>query len=326
MHHAIRTALAAVSCFAFTQAVQAAQSTDYPTRPIKLIVPFATGGSVDVSSRILAVPLGQLLGQQILVDNRPSGNGSIGGSAVAKAPPDGYTLLAGSSGSLTANRAVYSNLPYDALRDFAPISMINITPMVVVAHPSVPVTTVKELLDLARAQPGKVTMAHAGVGTSNHLALELLQNVARVEFLQVPYKGAGAAYGDLLGGQVQTMMDQITGSIAHIRSGKVRAIAVTTLTRSGVLPNVPTFNESGLKGYEVASFTGVLAPAGVPQAILDRLHEAVVQAARMPAVTERFKELAADPKTTTAQEFAQFLRDDTAKWQKVAQKANIKLD
>ena len=308
------------------QSVQAAQSTEFPTRPIRLVIPFAPGGSVDVSARILAVPLGQHLGQQIIIDNRPSANGSIGASLVARATPDGYTLLAGSSGSMTANRAVYSKLPYDSLRDFAPISMINITPMVIVAHPTFPATSLKDLIDLARAQPGKVTMAHAGAGTSNHLALELFQSMANVEFLQVPYKGAGAAHADLLGGQVQTMLDQIAGSIGNIRAGKLKAYAVTSLTRSTVLPNIPTLNESGIKGYDAASFTGVLAPAGTPKAILDRLYEAVVKAATLPAVTDRFKDLAADPKTTTPQEFAQFLRDDAAKWQKVAQRANIKLD
>ena len=323
MRKTIHTALVAL---AFAACIQTAQGADYPTRPIRLIVPFATGGSVDISSRILAVPLSQLLGQQVVVDNRPSGNGAIGAGMVAKAVPDGYTLLAGSSGSVTANRAVYSNLPYDSLRDFVPISMINITPLVVVVHPSVPANSIKELIDMARAQPGKITMAHAGVGTSNHLALELLQSMANVEFLQVPYKGAGAAYADLLGGQVQTMMDQNAGSIGQIRNGKLRALAVASLNRSTVLPNIPTLDESGIKGYEAASFTGVLAPTGTPQPILDRLYDAVVKAARMPAVTERFKELAADPTTTTPEEFAQFIRNDIAKWQKVAQRANIRLD
>ena len=312
--------LAAVACLA-----QAAQ-TDFPTRPIRLIVPFAAGGSVDISSRILAVPLTQILGQQVIVDNRAGAGGTIGGSMVAKATPDGYTLFAGSSGSLTANRAVYSNLPFDSLRDFVPISMINVTPMVVITHPSLPVNTLKEFIELARAQPGKVIMASAGIGTSNHLALELFQSMAGVKFLHVPYKGAGSVYADLVGGQVQCMVDQLAGSIGYIQSGKLKALAVATLNRSGVLPNVPTADEAGVKGYEAASFTGVLAPTGTPQATLDRLYAAVVLAARTPAVTERFRELAADPKTTTPAEFTQYMRNDIAKWQKVAQMANIKLD
>ena len=318
LFHAV--SLAAVACLA-----QAAQ-TDFPTRPIRLIVPFAAGGSVDISSRILAVPLTQILGQQVIVDNRAGAGGTIGGSMVAKATPDGYTLFAGSSGSLTANRAVYSNLPFDSLRDFVPISMINVTPMVVITHPSLPVNTLKEFIELARAQPGKVIMASAGIGTSNHLALELFQSMAGVKFLHVPYKGAGSVYADLVGGQVQCMVDQLAGSIGYIQSGKLKALAVATLNRSGVLPNVPTADEAGVKGYEAASFTGVLAPTGTPQATLDRLYAAVVLAARMPAVTERFKELAADPKTTTPAEFTQYMRNDIAKWQKVAQMANIKLD
>ena len=314
------------SALSLASLAQAAQTLDFPTRPIRLIVPFAAGGSVDISSRILAVPLTQILGQQIVVDNRAGAGGSIGGSMVAKAAPDGYTLFAGSSGSLTANRAVYANLPYDSLRDFVPISMINVTPMVVVTHPSVPATSIRELIELARAQPGKFVMASAGIGTSNHLALELFQSMANVTFLHVPYKGAGSVYADLLGGQVQSMVDQLAGSISYIQSGKLRALGVATLTRSSVLPNIPTVDESGLKGYEAASFTGVLAPAGTPKPVLDRLYESVVKAARMPSVTDRFKELAADPKTTTPQEFTQYMRDDIAKWEKVAKAANIKLD
>lgn len=307
-------------------AAEAAQRLDYPTRPVRLIVPFAPGGSVDISSRILAGPLSEILGQQVVVDNRAGASGSIGASMVARSTPDGYTLVAGSSGSMTANRAVYSKLPYDSLRDFVPISMINVTPMVVVTYPGLPVASIKDLVELARAQPGKITVASAGVGSSNHLALELFQSMVGAKLLHVPYKGTGAVYGDLIGGQVQAMFDQIASAVGHINGGKLRALAVTSLNRSSVLPNTPTVDESGVKGYDAASFTGVLAPAGTPQPIVDRLHEAVVKAARLPAVTERFKELAADPKTTTQQEFTQFMRDDIAKWQKVAQMANIKLD
>ena len=307
-------------------AAQAAEKLDYPTRPVRLIVPFAPGGSVDISSRVLAGPLSELLGQQVVVDNRSGASGSIGAAIVAKAAPDGYTLVAGSSGSMTANRAVYSNLPYDSLRDFVPISMINITPMVIVTYPGLPVTTVKELIELARTRPGKIAVASAGTGTSNHLALELFQSKVDAKYLHVPFKGTGAAYTDLIGGQVHVMFDQIASAIGHVNGGRLRAIAVTTLHRSSVLPNTPTVDESGVKGYDAASFTGILAPARTPQKVVDRLHAAVVKAAQHPAVLARFKELAADPKTTTQQEFSQFMREDIAKWQKVAQLANIKLD
>lgn len=325
MHHVLCAAMLIAASFV-AAAAEAAQRLDYPTRPVRLIVPFAPGGSVDISSRILAGPLSEILGQQVVVDNRAGASGSIGASMVARSTPDGYTLVAGSSGSMTANRAVYSKLPYDSLRDFVPISMINVTPMVVVTYPGLPVASIKDLVELARAQPGKITVASAGVGSSNHLALELFQSMVGARLLHVPYKGTGAVYGDLIGGQVQAMFDQIASAVGHINGGKLRALAVTSLNRSSVLPNTPTIDESGVKGYDAASFTGVLAPAGTPQPVVDRLHEAVVKAARLPAVTERFKELAADPKTTTQQEFAQFLRDDIAKWQKVAQMANIKLD
>jgi tripartite-type tricarboxylate transporter receptor subunit TctC len=304
----------------------AAELGDYPTRPIRLIVPWAAGGSVDISSRILAIPLSEILGQQVVVDNRAGGGGSIGANMVAKAAPDGYTLLAGSSGSVTANQAVYANLPYDSVRDFVPISMINITPMVVLVHPKLPLNSVKDLVSFARAQPGKLTMASAGVGSSNHLAIELFQTAAGIKLLHVPYKGSGAAVTDLVGGQVQTMIDQIASSIGYIRDGRLRALAVTSLNRSSVLPQIPTLDENGLKGFEAASFTGVLAPAGTPQRVVARLYEAVVKAATLPSVTERFKDLAADPKTTTPQEFAKFINDDIAKWRRVAQAANIKLD
>ena len=302
------------------------EKLDYPSRPIRLIVPFAPGGSVDISSRILAAPLSEMLGQQVIVDNRAGGGGSVGATIVAKATPDGYTLLAGSSGSVTANPALYSNLPYDSMRDFAPISMINITPMVVLTHPKMQVTGVKELIELARAQPGKVTMASAGTGSSNHLAIELFQIMSGAKFLHVPYKGSGAALTELLGGQVQTMIDQIASSIGYIRDGRLRALATTSNNRSTALPNVPTLDELGMKGYEAASFTGVLAPAGTPKAVVDRLYASVVKAAKLPAVTDRFKDMAADPKTTTPQEFAKFIQDDIAKWRKVTQAANIKLD
>lgn len=325
MHHVLCATMLIAASFV-AAAAEAAQRLDYPTRPVRLIVPFAPGGSVDISSRILAGPLSEILGQQVVVDNRAGASGSIGASMVARSTPDGYTLVAGSSGSMTANRAVYSKLPYDSLRDFVPISMINVTPMVVVTYPGLPVASIKDLVELARAQPGKITVASAGVGSSNHLALELFQSMVGAKLLHVPYKGTGAVYGDLIGGQVQAMFDQIASAVGHINGGKLRALAVTSLNRSSVLPNTPTVDESGVKGYDAASFTGVLAPTGTPQPILDRLHEAVVKAARMPTVTERFKELAADPKTTTPQEFSQFMRDDIAKWQKVAQMANIKLD
>lgn len=307
-------------------AAAGAEKTDYPNRPIRLIVPWAPGGSVDISSRILAAPLSEILRQQVIVDNRPGGGGSIGANIVAKGPTDGYTLLAGSSGSVTANQAVYANLPYDSVRDFAPISMINVTPMAVLSYPSASVTSIKDLLALARSQPGKVTMASAGTGSSNHLAIELFQTMSGVRFLHVPYKGSGAALTELLGGQVQTMIDQIASSIGYVRDGRLRILAVTSINRSGVLPNIPTLDELGLKGYEAASFTGVLAPAGTPLPVIDRLYAAVIKAATLPAVTAKFTELAADPKTTTPAEFAGFIRNDIAKWRKVAQGANIKLD
>ncbi|MCC7486779.1 MAG: tripartite tricarboxylate transporter substrate binding protein [Burkholderiales bacterium] len=322
--HLMRGAALALAFAALS--ASAAERADYPRRPIRLIVPFAPGGSVDISSRILATPLSEILGQQVIVDNRAGGGGSVGATLVARSQPDGHTLVAGSSGSMTANPAVYSKLPYDPTRDFAPISMINVTPMAILVHPNIGVSTLKDLIALARSRPGKITMASAGTGSSNHLAIEFFQTVAGVKLLHVPYKGSGAALTELIGGQVQTMMDQIASSMGYIRDGRVRILAVATPTRSTVLPNVPTADELGLKGFEAASFTGVLAPAGTPQAVIDRLYAAVIKAVTQPAVTEKFKELAADPRTTTPAEFTDFIRRDIAKWRKVAQAASIRLD
>jgi len=299
---------------------------DYPNRAIRIIVPFAAGGSVDISTRLVATALSQDLGQGVVVENRAGAGGRIGAGAVAKSPPDGYTLLAGSSGSLTAMEAVAKDLQYQVLRDFTPVALMNVTPMAIVVGPGTPATTFAELAALARAKPGTIGMASAGLGTSNHLAIELLQSVAGVKFTHVPYKGSGQALTDLLSGQVPTMVDQIASSMNYVRSGKLRALAVMTSTRSSVLPEIPTLKELGFEGIEAASFTGILAPAGLPPAILDRLQRAVLKAASSPDVVQRFKELGADPRALGSADFLAFIKADLERWKTVAAKASIGVD
>lgn len=317
---------AALAAVAFALLPFAAGAQDYPTHPIRIIVPFAAGGSVDISTRLIATALTEDLGQAVVVENRVGAGGRIGATAVAKSAADGYTLLAGSSGSLTAMEAVAKNLQYSVLRDFAPVALINITPMAVVVGPGSTATTFAELVAQAKQKPGSIGMGSAGLGTSNHLAIELLQSVAGVKFLHIPYKGSGQALSDLLSGQVPTMVDQIASSMNHVRNNKLRILAVMTPARSTVLPDAPTLKELGYEGVEAASFTGILAPVGTSPAILDRLQRAVLKSATRPEVTQRFKELGADPRAIGSAEFLAFLKTDLARWQAVAAKASISIE
>lgn len=304
----------------------AAGAQDFPKQPLRIIVPFAAGGSVDISSRLVATALSEDLGQPVVVENRVGAGGRIGAAAVAKAPADGYTLLAGSSGSLTAMEAVAKNLPYLVLRDFVPVALINVTPMAVVVGSGSSAKTFAELVAQAKDKPGTLGMASAGLGTSNHLGIELLQSVTGVKFLHIPYKGSGQALSDLLAGQVPTMVDQIASSMNHVRSGKLRILAVMTSTRSSVLPDAPTLKELGYDGVEAASFTGILAPTGTPPAIVDRLQRAVLKSAARPDVVQRFKELGADPRAIGSTEFLAFIKADLERWKAVAAKASISIE
>jgi tripartite-type tricarboxylate transporter receptor subunit TctC len=298
----------------------------YPSRPIRLVVPWAPGGNVDITARIVGQSLTEQMGQTVVVDNRAGGGGTVGANLVAKAAPDGYTLVMGSSGSITVSPAVYRDVPYDPAKDFTAISMVHIVPMVVLASPKTPVSNVQELLALAKARPGKVTMASAGTGSSNHLVIELINTMGHVRFLHVPYKGSGPALAELLGGQVETMVDQLNSSIGFVREGKLKAIAVTTKTRSSALPAVPTLDEGGLKGFDANTWTGVLAPRALPQAVADRLRNAVVAAVRSASVAEKLKGIGADPTAVAGAEFAAFIRNDHAKWKQVAQAAHVQVD
>ena len=311
-------ALALVSC--------ALHAQTYPQRAVRLIVPFAPGGNVDITARILSAPLTKALGQSVVVDNRPGASGMIGADLVAKAAPDGYTLLMGSTSVMTNVPALYQKMPYDILRDFAAVGRVSDVPIVIVVHPSVPAKNAREFVALAKAKPGRVLMASAGIGTTNHLIGELFQLQTATKITLVHYKGSGPALIDLLGGQVDAHVDQISSAIGYIKAGRIRAIAVTASTRAAMLPEVPTLQESGIPGVDVSTVTGILAPAATPKAIIEQLHAVLGKVLALPAVKQRFAELGAQAFPSTSEQLAVFIRDDLARWKRVVREANIKVE
>ena len=319
--------LARVALVAVTLVISAlASAQGFPSRPIRMIVPYAPGGNVDISARIVGPGMGELLGQTIIVENRPGGGGNVGAGLVAKATPDGHTLLVGSSGPLSVNPVVFKDIPYDSVKDFAPVSLVQIVPLVLLVSPQFTVGSVKALIDRAKAQPGRITIASAGTGTTNHFAIELFSAMTGAKLLHVPYKGSGPALSELLGGQVNTMIDQLTSSMGFIRDGKLKVIAVTAAKRVSALPNVPTLAESGVPNYEASTFLGILAPAGTPRTVVAKLNAALRKVVDTPAVQERFRGLGADPGGSTPEQFAKMIRDELNKWRGLAQSAHLKFN
>ena len=304
-----------------------AQAADqFPSRPIRFIVPYAPGGNVDISARIIAPPMGTVLGQTVVVDNRPGAGGNLGASMVAKATPDGYTLLVGSSGPLSVNPVIFKSLPYDSLKDFAPISTVQAVPLVLLASPRAGIASVADLVKSAKARPGKLTMASAGAGTTNHFAIELFASMAGVKVLHVPYKGSGPALSELLGGQVETMVDQLAASIGYVKDGRLKVLAVTTPQRASALPDVPTLDELGYKGYQASTLLGLLAPAGTPKAVVAALNGAVRKTMDQPAVAERFRGLGANPGASSPEEFSKRIRDELDQWRKLVKQLGLKFE
>jgi tripartite-type tricarboxylate transporter receptor subunit TctC len=294
----------------------------YPGRPIRMIVPQSAGGSTDVVARILAQKMGDALGQTVIVDNRP-GAGSLNGiELVANAAPDGYTLLAVAA-SFTINPALHKKLPFDAVRDFTPITQVATLPHILVVHPSVPAQSVKELIALARAKPGQLNYASSGIATSTHLAAELFMYLTKTRMVNVPYKGGSPAMIAMLGGECQLNLATISTAIPHVRSGKLRALAVTTARRSVAAPEFPTIAESGVPGYEHASWVGLLATAKVPQPIVTRLNEEAVKAAHSPDVKAVLIKDGLEATGTTPTAYATIIKTEVAKWIKVAKAAGI---
>ena len=297
----------------------------YPAKPVRVVIPFPPGGAADTLIRPLAVKLNDLLGQQVVVDPRPGANGNIAAEIVARAAPDGYTLLFGNS-SLPISVTLYDKLPYDVTKDFTPVSLVALTPSVLVVHPSLPVRSVKDLIALAKRQPNKLNYASGGVGNTMHLAAALLDTMAGIRMTHVPYKGAGPAIVDVLAGQCDMVFVNIAPVLGYIRTGRVVAIAVTSAKRSAVLPDVPTVAESGMPGYESTTWYGFLGPAGVPKEVVARLNSAIVEGVGTREMRERYIALGADPQTSTPEEYAAMIRGDIASWAKVVKAAGAKAE
>ena len=296
---------------------------DFPSRPVRIVVPWPPSGNVDITARTIAPAYSEALGQQVIVENRAGAGGTIGSAYVAKSAPDGYTLLLGSTGTITSAPAVFRTISYDPIKDFVAVGAIQWVPMVLTVAPGTQVATFQEYFSLAQSKPGELSIASAGNGSSNHLAIELLMRQANLKLLHVPYKGSGPALTDLLGSQVASMMDQLTASIGYIRDGRLRPLAVTSLARSPLLPGVPTLDELGIKGYEASTFTAIFAPAGTPPSIVERLHSGLKKALANDQMRERYRTMGADIVDMTPAEFANYVRADLEKWRKVAREGNI---
>jgi tripartite-type tricarboxylate transporter receptor subunit TctC len=316
-----------VSAFAvcFCAATFGATAQTYPVKPIRIVFGFAAGGAGDVSARMLAQRLSEALGQNVVVENRPGAGGAIADDAVAKSPPDGYTLLyaAGSSAILPSIRA---KLPYDIERDLAPVSLVVITSFALALHPSVPVRDVRSLIALVKAQPGKLTFSSPGVGSSAHFAAELFNMMAGVKMLHVPYKGAGEATGAAVAGHIDMVFPSVTGALPLVAAGKLKALGVTSANRAALLPELPTLNEAGVAGYERLGWNGVLAPAAVSKDIVARLNTAIVQTVNTPQLTEAFVKQGLEVRTTTPEEFAAFMRRELAQNAKLAKFAGLRAE
>jgi tripartite-type tricarboxylate transporter receptor subunit TctC len=298
----------------------------YPTRPVRLIVPFAAGGGNDTVARVIAQRLSASFSQQVYVDNRPGAGGTVGADAAAKSPPDGYTLFLGGVGSLAVNPNLHARLPYDALKDFAPIVLIASAPSVLVVNTAVPAKTIHEFAALARAQPGKLNYASNGNGSSAHLAAVMYESMAGVQMVHVPYKGLAPALTDLLAGEVQLMFSSMVAIVPHIKAGKLRALAVTGKMRSRLLPDVPTIAESGLPGFEAGSWYGLLAPAGTPREIVMKVNAETVTALNQAAVREHLASEGAEPIGGTPEEFAAHIKTELARMGKVIHDGRIKME
>ena len=303
----------------------ALQAQEYPNRPIRFIVSFPPGGSSDLIARAIAPRLAERMGQPVLVENRPGAGGNIGVDAVAKAAPDGYTIGLAAAGALAVNISLYPSMPFHPEKDLAPVSMLAMIPFFLVAHPSQP-ATLRQVIDAAKAKPGTLAYGHGGNGSAMHLAGELLNMMAGAKLQPVPYKGSGPVATDVLGGQVPLGVVDVPSAIAHVRAGKLRALAVTSKRRVAAAPEVPSFEEAGLPGYEAIGWFGAVAPANTPADIVNRLNREIVAALAVPEIRERALAAGVEPLSNTPQEFAAMIREETRKWAQVIRTAGIKLE
>jgi tripartite-type tricarboxylate transporter receptor subunit TctC len=304
----------------------AAHAQQYPSKPIRLIVPYTPGGGTDVTARLVAMPLSQLLGQPIVIDNRPGGGGTLAADMTAKSLPDGYTLFLGSPGPLAVNPVLMAKIPYDVQKDFQPVTQIIRSPLVLVVNNGVPVQSVKDLIALAKAKPGTLNFASSGNGTIEQLGAELFKAMTGVDMTHVPYRGTAPAMADLFGGRVQLMFANLPPVIAHIRGSKIRGLAVGGAARSASLPELPTISESGAPGYEAGSWFGFVLPARTPRAIVDRLYRDTAMVVRSTALQEKFAGLGAEPVANTPEEFQVFLRAKLQEVTKVAKFSGMRLE
>ena len=298
----------------------------YPEKPVKLVVPFPPGGGADIMARPLAQLLAANLGQPVVIDNRGGAGGTLGAEAVATAPADGYTLFFGTMGTHAINASLYPKLRYDPIRDFAPISLTHVNPRVLVVHPSIAARNVSELIALARANPGKLSFSSAGSGSSSHLSGELFKHMAGVDMIHIPYKGSAPALNDLLGGRVSMTFDSIAVYAEHIRSGKLRPLGVTSLKRIGALPDVPAIAESGLAGYDVSNWLGVMAPAATARPVINQLNAAITQAMSDQAMRKQLLGLGIESASTTPEEFAALIKSEIGKWATIVKASGAKAD
>ena len=312
-----------VLCFALAST---AWAQPYPSRPIRVIVPFVPGGNVDITARTVAPALGDALGQPVVVENRPGAAGMVGAQAMMSSPADGYTLMMGSNSSLAVAPNLYASWPYDPIKGIAPISNLAITPFVLVVKLGLPAQSLAEFVKLAKEKPGRLSMASGGNGSSNHLVGELFQMMTGLKLSHVPYKGTGAALVDLAGGQVDLLFDQASSTVPNVRGGKIRALAVASSSRQSALPDTPTFAEAGLRDFEIDNFTGLVGPAGMPLDAVARVHAAAVKALATPQVRERFASLGVQPVGDTPEQFGALIREDLARWSRVIKSAGVKVE
>jgi tripartite-type tricarboxylate transporter receptor subunit TctC len=323
MPHVLRLfAIAALALFILP--VQAAEH--YPQHVVRIVNPYPAGGSVDLMARILAQRLSDDLGQQFIVENRSGGGGNTGSDSVAKAEPDGYTLLFTAPGPLTVNQTLYSKLSFDPAADFAPIALFATAPIVLMVYPGVPASNAQELIALARKEPGKLNFASAGNGTTNHLSGEMFKSMAKVDIVHVPYRGAGPAMNDLIAGHVQMFFDLMPVVLPQVTTGKVRALGTAGATRTSALPDVPTIAEQGVPGFDAASWYGIVAPAKTPEPVLATLREEVAKALKAPDMIAHIRELGSEPGTVFGKDFGAFLAQETKKWAEVIRASGAKAD
>jgi tripartite-type tricarboxylate transporter receptor subunit TctC len=298
----------------------------YPSKPIRFVVPYPPGGPLDTIARLLGAKVGESLGQPVVVDNKPGAGGNIGADIVAKSPADGHTILMGAVATHAINPTLYKSIPYDPIKDFAPVTQVASTPNVLVVHPSVPATSVREFIAYAKANPGKLNFGSGSTGSAGHLAGELFKSMAGVEMAHIPYKGAAPAMQDLVGGQIQLMFDNLASSLGQVKAGKIRALAVTTAKKTPLAPELPTIAESGLPGFDISTWFGIFVPAGTPKAAVDRLYDEFAKALNAPDVREKMFALGAEPVASRPEDFAAFVKAEAAKYAKLVKSSGAKVD